>query len=729
MEELRKKLKEVFGYDTFRGNQEPVIRNILAGKNTFVIMPTGAGKSMCYQLPAIVRPGTAIVISPLIALMKNQVDQMNAVGINARFLNSTLTKSQINKLKKAVLAGEVKLLYVAPESLTKEENVEFLKQADISFAAIDEAHCISEWGHDFRPEYRRIKSIIDQLGDLPIIALTATATPKVQLDIQRNLQMEQADLFKSSFNRENLYYEVRPKKSIKKQLIKFMRENKGKSGIIYCLSRKKVEEIANFLQVNGFNARPYHAGFDPEVRIKNQDDFLNEEVDVIVATIAFGMGIDKPDVRFVIHYDVPKSLEGYYQETGRAGRDGLEGQCIMFYSYSDIMKLEKFNKDKPVTEKENSKILLDEMSYYSESTVCRRKQLLHYFGEEYDDTQCRESGMCDNCKYEREEYEAQDYIKTAIQAVTETDERFGLGHIVNVIRGSQNQYIKSYKHNKLSVFGAGKEQEESFWKSVVRQTLLYEFLAKDIENVGVLKLTQKGKDFLKNPYSFKLTKDHDFSDVDLGEDDGNEVTHQTTTGQSYDKVLFDLLKAEQRKVAKEHDLPPYAIVQEPSLQEMATTYPTTEEALSNVNGIGMGKVKKFGAPFLKIINKYVEDNDIDTEDVVVIKSSGSKSKNKIYIIQQIDRKIDLEEVADMKGWTMETLLDEMEIICFSGTKLNLDYYLEEIMDEDREEDILDYFLNAESDDIQLALEEFADEDVSEEDLRLVRIKFHSEYAN
>ena len=729
MEELRKKLKEVFGYDTFRGNQEPVIKNILAGKNTFVIMPTGAGKSMCYQLPAIVRPGTAIVISPLIALMKNQVDQMNAVGINARFLNSTLTKSQINKLKKAVLAGEVKLLYVAPESLTKEENVEFLKQANISFAAIDEAHCISEWGHDFRPEYRRIKSIIDQLGNLPIIALTATATPKVQLDIQRNLQMEEADLFKSSFNRENLYYEVRPKKSIKKQLIKFMRENKGKSGIIYCLSRKKVEEIANFLQVNGFNAKPYHAGFDPDVRVKNQDDFLNEEVDIIVATIAFGMGIDKPDVRFVIHYDVPKSLEGYYQETGRAGRDGQIGQCIMFYSYSDIMKLEKFNKDKPVTEKENSKILLDEMSVYAESTVCRRKQLLHYFGEEHDDAVCRETGMCDNCKFEREEYEAQDLIKTTIQAVTETDERFGLGHIVNVIRGSQNQYIKSYKHNKLPVFGTGKAQEESFWKSVVRQTLLYEFLTKDIENVGVLKLSQKGKDFLKKPYSFKLTKDHDFSDIDLGEDDGNEVTHQSTSGQSFDKVLFDLLKAEQRKVAKDHDLPPYAVVQEPSLQEMATTYPTTEEALSNINGIGMGKVQKFGAPFLKVISKYVEDNDIDIEDVVVIKSSGSKSKNKIYIIQQIDRKIDLEEVAEMKSWTMDTLLAEMEIICFAGTKLNLDYYLEEIMDEDREEDILDYFLNAESDDIKLALEEFANEDVSEEDLRLVRIKFHSEYAN
>ena len=729
MEEIRKRLKEVFGYGSFRGNQEPVIKNILAGRNTFVIMPTGAGKSMCYQMPAILREGTAVVISPLIALMKNQVDQMNAVGINARFLNSTMSKSQINKLKKAVLAGEVKLLYVAPESLTKDENVEFLKQANISFAAIDEAHCISEWGHDFRPEYRRIKSIISQLGDLPIIALTATATPKVQLDIQRNLQMEEADLFKSSFNRENLYYEVRPKKQVKKQLIKFMRENKGKSGIIYCLSRKKVEEIANFLQVNGFNARPYHAGFDPEVRIKNQDDFLNEEVDIIVATIAFGMGIDKPDVRFVVHYDVPKSLEGYYQETGRAGRDGLEGQCIMFYSYSDIMKLEKFNKDKPVTEKENSKILLDEMSYYAESTVCRRKQLLHYFGEEYDDKECRENGMCDNCRYEREEFEAKDYIKTSIQAVKETEERFGLGHIVNVIRGSQNQYIKSYKHNKLSVFGAGKEQDESFWKSVVRQTLLYEFLAKDIENIGVLRLTQKGIDFLANPVSFKLTKDHDFSDVDKDDDESNEATATQAAAHSFDKVLFDLLKAEQRKVAKQHDLPPYAIVQEPSLQEMATTYPTTEEALANVNGIGMGKVHKFGAPFLRIIRKYVEDNDIEIDDVVVIKSSGSKSKNKIYIIQQIDRKIDLEEVAEMKGWTMETLLEEMEIICFSGTKLNLDYYLEEIMDEDREADILDYFLNADSDDISLAMEEFEGEDVTEEDLRLIRIKFHSEYAN
>lgn len=729
VEELRATLKKVFGYDQFRGNQEKIILNLLAGKNTFVIMPTGAGKSMCYQIPAIVQEGTAIVISPLIALMKNQVDQMNAVGINARFLNSTLSKTEINKIKKATLAGEVKLLYVAPESLTKQENVDFLKQATVSFAAIDEAHCISEWGHDFRPEYRRIKSIINQIGEVPIIALTATATPKVQLDIQRNLNMEDADLFKSSFNRENLYYEVRPKKGVKKQLIKFIREHEGKSGIIYCLSRKKVEEIANFLQVNGFKARPYHAGFDASVRMKNQDDFLNEEVDVIVATIAFGMGIDKPDVRFVIHYDVPKSLEGYYQETGRAGRDGLEGQCIMFYSYNDILKLEKFNKDKPVTEKENAKLLLEEMSSYSESAVCRRKQLLHYFGEEYDDTDCKESGMCDNCRYEREKFDGQEFVQLAIQTVQQTEQRFGMTHLIHVLRGSQNQYVKSYEHDQLEVYGKGKGHDEHFWKTVIRQTLLNEYLAKDIEHIGLLKLTEKGKQFLTNPHPVEITKDLDYSDVDQAEDESNEVAAGARSGNSYDKVLYDLLKAERKRVAKSRNLPPYVIIQDPSLQEMATTYPTTKEALANVNGIGMGKVNKFGAPFLQLINKYVEDHDIEIEDVVVIKSSGSKSKNKIFIIEQIDKKMDLEEMADIKSWTFDQLIEEMEIICFAGTKLNLDYYLETLMDEELLQEIMDYFMQAESDDIDLALEEFEEEDLYEEDMRLARIKFISEYAN
>lgn len=728
VEELRAKLKTVFGYDSFRGTQEKIILNLLAGKNTFVIMPTGAGKSMCYQMPAIMSEGTAIVISPLIALMKNQVDQMNAVGVKAGFLNSTLTKTEIKRIKKNTLNGELKLLYIAPESLTKQENIDFLIEAEVSFAAIDEAHCISEWGHDFRPEYRRIKSIIGELGNIPIIALTATATPKVQLDIQRNLQMEEADVFKSSFNRENLYYEIRPKKGVKKQLIKFIRENEGKSGIIYCLSRKKVEEIASFLKVNGFNAAPYHAGFDSAVRIKNQDDFLNEEVDIIVATIAFGMGIDKPDVRFVIHYDVPKSLEGYYQETGRAGRDGLEGQCIMFYSYNDILKLEKFNKDKPVTEKENSKILLAEMASYSESAVCRRKQLLHYFGEEYQDTHCRESGLCDNCKYERETFEGIEDVKKALEAVQQTKERFGLSHLVSVIRGSQNQYVKSYEHDKLPIFGAGQEQDDAYWSTVIRQTLLNEYLSKDIEYIGVLKLTDKGRIFLKKPQSVTLYKDLDYSDVDEIEDEKNELSTNIQKGGGYDEVLYELLKAERKKIAKAKDLPPYVIIQEPSLQEMATTYPTTKEALSNVNGIGMGKVQKFGSSFIKLINTYVEENDIDIEDVVVIKTAGSKSKNKIYIIQQIDRKIGLEEVAEQKSWTMDTLLEEIEHIVFAGTKLNLDYYLDEILDEDLQEEIMDYFLNADSDDIDLAMEEF-EGDLSEEDLRLMRIKFISEYAN
>lgn len=729
MENIKLKLKEIFGFNEFRGKQEVIIENILKGKNTFVIMPTGAGKSMCYQLPAVLQEGTAIVISPLIALMKNQVDQMNAFGVNAKFLNSTLSKTEINRIKKSTLAGEVKLLYVAPESLTKTENVEFLKQANISFVAIDEAHCISEWGHDFRPEYRRIKDIIKQVGNLPIIALTATATPKVQLDIQRNLQMEDANLFKSSFNRDNLYYEVRPKKGVKMQLVKFMREHIGKSGIIYCLSRKKVEEIANFLKVNGIKAAPYHAGFEPSVRMKNQDDFLNEEVDVIVATIAFGMGIDKPDVRFVIHYDVPKSLEGYYQETGRAGRDGLEGNCIMFYSYADILKLEKFNKDKSVTERDNALLLLDEMSSYAESAMCRRKQLLHYFGEVYSDDECKKHGKCDNCKFPREEYEGQDFVKIAIEAADQTLERFGMTHLVSVIRGSENQYVKSYKHDQLPVYGKGNEKDDPFWKSVVRQTLLNAFLEKNIENVGILKVTEKGREYLKNPYPILLTKNHDFSDTDSDQDESNDQANSLGVGKSYDPVLYDLLKNERRKIARLRDLPPYVIIQDPSLQEMATTFPTTAEALANVNGIGMGKVKKFGEPFLKLVNKYVEDHDIDIEDVVVIKSAGRKSKNKIYIIQQIDRKIDLEEMAEEKGWKMEQLLDEIEMICYSGTRLNLDYYIEQLMDEDKQDDVADYFMNAESDDIADALIEFEDEGFSEEELRLMRIKFLSEHAN
>ena len=731
MDDIRKKLKEIFGYDHFRGNQEPVIKNLLEGNDTFVIMPTGAGKSMCYQLPAILQPGTAIVISPLIALMKNQVDQMNAVGIHARFLNSTLSKKEIKALKKATIEGEVKLLYVAPESLIKEEYVDFLKQALISFAAIDEAHCISEWGHDFRPEYRKIKSIISQLGEMPMIALTATATPKVQLDIQRNLQMEDADIFKSSFNRENLYYEVRPKKAIKKQIIKFLRENKGKSGIIYCLSRRKVEEVATFLQVNGISAAPYHAGFEPAIRMKNQDDFLNEEVNIIVATIAFGMGIDKPDVRFVIHYDVPKSLEGYYQETGRAGRDGLEGNCIMFFSYNDILKLEKFNKDKSVTERENAKTLLNEMNYYSGSAVCRRKQLLHYFGEEYNDAICHESGMCDNCRFPREEFEGKEYVLKAIKAVKYTGQRFEMDHLVSVLRGLQNQYIKSYKHDQLEFYGTGSEEDDQFWKSVIRQTLLNEFIKKDIENIGLLKMTDKGEAFLLNPTSVTLTKDHDFSDVDIDDDASNDAPASPNASNACDPVLFDLLKAERKKIARDRNLPPYVIVQDPSLQEMATTYPTTKDALANVNGIGIGKVHKFGDSFLKLIQRYVEEHEIDIEieDVLIIKSSGTKSKNKIFIIQQIDCKINLDEMADMKGWDMGTLLKEIEIICYSGTKLNLDYYLNQIMDGDKQEDIIDYFMNAESDSIDDALDEFEEEDVTEEDLRLVRIKFLSEHAN
>jgi ATP-dependent DNA helicase RecQ len=724
LDKLREKLKEVFGYSQFRGNQEIVIQNIMAGKNTFVIMPTGAGKSLCYQLPALMKDGTAIVISPLIALMKNQVDQLNAFGVNARFLNSTLTKGEMNIVKKQTLAGEVKLLYVAPESLTKEENVEFLKKANISFAAVDEAHCISEWGHDFRPEYRRIKSILDAIGNLPLIALTATATPKVQLDIKKNLAMDDASIFLSSFNRQNLYYEIRPKVHAKKQLIKFIKDHKGKSGIIYCLSRKKVEEIAEFLKVNDVKAAPYHAGLDPAVRVKNQDDFLNEETEVIVATIAFGMGIDKPDVRFVIHYDTPKSLEGYYQETGRSGRDGLEGNCILFYRYKDVLKLEKFQKDKTVTERENAKILLDEMSSFAESSVCRRKQLLHYFGEKYDESSCGKTMWCDICKYPPEKYEGQDYVLTVLEAARDTEERFGLKHLTDVIRGVENQYVKSYKQNTLPVFGRGNEEKEEFWSSVVRQTLLHHFLEKDLDSIGVLKLSELGREFLNKPHSITLVKDKDFESIIEKEDREPQIVTK-----SYDVNLFELLKKLRKDVAKKKNLPPYVVFQDPSLEEMATVYPTSAEELAKINGVGMGKITKFGKPFLDLIEKYVEENDIITASDVVVKSAVNKSKTKIFIIQQIDRKIDLEEIADAKSISYTELIDEIENICYSGTKLNLDYYIENIMDSDKVDEVFEYFMTAESDTISDALDELGEEEYDEEDLRLLRIKFLSDHAN
>lgn len=721
--DLKSALKEVFGFDQFRGSQEKIIKNLMSGKNTFVIMPTGAGKSLCYQLPAIVQEGTAIVISPLIALMKNQVDLLNGVGVNAQFLNSTLTKTEMTRVKKEVMEGAVKLLYVAPESLTKEENINFLKAANITFVAIDEAHCISEWGHDFRPEYRRIRFIIDMLGNLPIIALTATATPKVQQDIQKNLQMEDASIFKSSFRRHSLHYEVRPKVNAKKQLMRYVLNHKGKAGIIYCLSRKKTEELAEFLRVNGIKALPYHAGLDANTRIRNQERFLREDCDVMVATIAFGMGIDKPDVRFVIHYDAPKSLEGYYQETGRAGRDGLPSDCLMFFSYADIDKLEKFNKDKSVTERDNARLLLQEMTDFADFSVCRVRQVLHYFGE-YMEKDC---GNCDNCLKPQEKYTVESEALLPLLVIQKTEERFPIQHIAEVCAGIENDYSRSYGHTKLEEFGKGKEHTVKWWYSAIRQLSIRGLIAKDLENFGALKVSEEGKKFIQAPYPVTLSKDHDFSTEQMDIENDTEDRDQIKTN-AYDGELFELLKGLRKKVGKEKNLPPYVIFSDVAMEEMATVYPTTEQDLQQITGVGLGKAQKFGKAFVELISKYVKENEIETSFDIVIKQTADKSKNKIQIIQQIDRKMDLEEIRQSRKITMPELLQEIEMICLSGTRLNLSYYIDNILDDDRQDEITEYFMNSETDDLQLALKEF-DGEYTEEELRLMRVKFLSEVGN
>ncbi|MFP4555701.1 MAG: DNA helicase RecQ [Bacteroidales bacterium] len=723
---LTENLKKYFGFGSFKGNQEVIIRSVMAGNDTFVLMPTGGGKSLCYQLPALISEGTAIIISPLIALMKNQVDAMRGFSLDdgiAHFLNSSLNKTQIQRVREDMLSGKTKMLYVAPESLTKEENIQFLKQVKISFYAIDEAHCISEWGHDFRPEYRRIRPIINEIGTAPIIALTATATPKVQHDIQKNLSMLDANVFKSSFNRPNLYYEVRPKVNTSREIIKFIRNNPGKSGIIYCLSRKKVEEIAETLKVNGIKVLPYHAGMDSATRSGNQDKFLMEEVDVIVATIAFGMGIDKPDVRFVIHYDIPKSLEGYYQETGRAGRDGGEGKCITFYSYKDIQKLEKFMQGKPVAEQEIGKQLLLETVSYAESSVCRRKMLLHYFGEEYHEENCE---TCDNCVHPKKQFEGKEYLQLLIETILAVKEKFKADHVANILCGNITTSIKSYKHNKLEVFGEGSEKDVKFWNAIIRQALVAKFLEKDIENYGLLMVTKKGKDFLNEPHDIMFTQDHEYEAAD---DDDMNIS-QSGKGGSCDEELFAMLKDLRKKIAKKKDLPPFVVFQDPSLEDMAIQYPVTIDELQNITGVGAGKAKRYGKDFIELINAYVEDKEIIRPQDMVVKSVANKSLLKVFIIQSIDRKMDLEDVADAKNLEMQELIGEIEAIVNSGTKINIDYYIQNVIDEDKVDEIYDYFREeAETESIDEALEYLGEEDFTEEEIRLVRIKFISELGN
>lgn len=720
---LTEQLQKYFGFDRFKGQQEEVIKSVLEGNDTFVLMPTGGGKSLCYQLPALIMEGTAIVISPLIALMKNQVDSIRSFGAEdgiAHFLNSSLTKAAAQKVRDDVNSGKTKLLYVAPESLTKEDNIDFLKNVKISFYAIDEAHCISEWGHDFRPEYRRIKPIVSEIGQAPLIALTATATAKVQHDIQKTLGMLNANVFKASFNRPNLYYEVKPKSKPESQIIKFIKENEGKSGIIYCLSRKKVEELTETLVVNNIKALPYHAGMDSATRSGNQDKFLMEEVDVIVATIAFGMGIDKPDVRFVIHYDIPKSLEGYYQETGRAGRDGGEGKCITLYSAKDIQKLEKFMQGKPVAEQEIGRQLLLDTASYAESAICRRIILLNYFGEKLEEP----CGNCDNCVNPKEQIEAKDEICRALQAIIEVKEKYKAEHLSDVLTGKQTAAVKSFRHYELEAFGAGNDHGEKFWNAVFRQTMIAGFIYKDIENYGLLKMTQKGYDFLENPHDFLLVRNHNYDAI---EEEANAAAAQASG--AADPELFSMLKDLRKKISKKLNLPPFVIFQDPSLADMALQYPVSIEELKYIQGVGEGKAKRYGKEFVELIKSYVEENEIDRPQDMVVKSVANKSKMKVSIIQSIDRKLSLDDIADSTGISLNDLITEIETIVNSGTKINIDYYLEEILDEDHQEEIFDYFREAEDDSIDAALKELGEDEYSESDIRLMRIKFLSELGN
>jgi ATP-dependent DNA helicase RecQ len=723
--DLKGALRQHFGFDHFKGAQQNIIENILAGRNTFVIMPTGGGKSMCYQLPSLILPGTSIIVSPLIALMKNQVDAIRGVsetGHIAHFLNSSLTKAEIQKVKEDVLSGRTKMLYVAPESLTKKENIDFLAAVPISFFAIDEAHCISEWGHDFRPEYRRLREIFEKISHVPIIALTATATPKVQYDIQKNLNMLDADVFKSSFNRDNLYYEIRPKREVEKQIIRYIKQREGQSGIIYCLSRKKVEEIAELLQVNGISAIPYHAGLDATTRGKHQDAFLMEEVDVVVATIAFGMGIDKPDVRYVIHHDIPKSIESYYQETGRAGRDGGVGECVAFYSYKDIEKLDKFLQGKAITEQEIGRQLLHEIVSYAETSVCRRKFILHYFGEEFNEQKCNE--QCDNCRHPQEKMQGETFLKLLLDAVAALDETQKAKHYCAFLSGHLNADIKAYKHDQLKLFGAGKDHDEHFWNAVIRQAVVGGFLYKDVETFGTLKLSEKGHAFRLQPVPFQIFKQHDFSNTD----DDDSIISVNQKGAALDELLYSQLLDLRKSVAKHAGVPPFVVFQEPSLRDMCVQYPITIQELTNIQGVGVGKAQRYGQDFIDLIATHVETQQIERPLDFVVKSLINKSGAKVQLIQNIDRKLPLEDIAKSQGKSFNELLEELETVVNSGTKLNIDYYLNEVLDSDNQEELIDYFLEAESDDLVTAYHEF-DGAYTEEEIRLLRIKFLSEYGN